>query len=46
MLPNKVSYVELVEVDMVDFDFILGMDWLHVCFASIAYRTKVVKFNL
>ena len=30
---------------MVDFDVILGMDWLHACFASIDCRTKVVKFN-
>ena len=45
MLPNRVSYVELVELDMFDFDVILGMDWLHVCFASINCRTRVVKFN-
>ena len=25
MLPNRVSYVELVELDMLDFDIILGM---------------------
>ena len=30
---------------MVDFDVILGMDWLHDCFASINCRTKIVKFN-
>ena len=29
MFPNRVSYVELVEHDMLDFDVILGMDWLH-----------------
>ena len=45
MLPNRVWYVELVELDMLDFDVILGMDWLHACFASIDYRTRVVKFN-
>ena len=45
ILPNRVSYVELVELDMVDFDVILGMDWLHACFASIYCRTRVVKFN-
>ncbi|XP_069155800.1 uncharacterized protein [Solanum lycopersicum] len=26
MLPNRVSYVDLVELDMFDFDIILGMD--------------------
>ena len=44
-LPNRVSYVELVELDMLYFDIILGTDWLHSCFASIDSRTKVVKFN-
>ena len=29
---------------MVDFNAILGMDRLHVCFASIDYRTTVVMF--
>ena len=45
ILPNRVSYVELVEHDMLDFDIILGMDWLHVCFAYIDCRIRVVKFN-
>ena len=45
MLPNRVSYVDLVELDMLDFDVILGMYWLHACFASIDCRTRVVKFN-
>ena len=45
MFPNTVIYVELVELDMFYFDVILGMDWLHVCFASIYCRTRVVKFN-
>ena len=37
--------VDLVELDMVDFDVILGMDWLHACYASVNYRTRVVKFQ-
>ena len=44
-LPNRVSYVDLLELDMNDFDIILGMDWLHACFASIDYRTRVVRLN-
>ena len=35
MLPNRVSYVDLVELDMLDVVVILGMDLLHACFASI-----------
>ena len=30
---------------MLDFDIILGMDWLHACFASIDCRKRVVRFN-
>ena len=45
MLPNRVSYVELVKIDMLDFDVILGMDWLHDFFASIDYSRRMVKFN-
>ena len=38
MLPNRVSYVDLVELDMLDFYIIFGMDWLHACFSSIDCR--------
>ena len=44
-LPNKVTWVDLVELDMVYFDVIFGMDWLHSCFASIDCRTRLVKCN-
>ncbi|XP_015167771.1 uncharacterized protein [Solanum tuberosum] len=40
-LSNRVTLVDLVELDMLDFDVILGMD----CFASIDYKTRVVKFQ-
>lgn len=30
---------------MLDFDVILGMDWLYSCFAFIVFRTRVVRFN-
>ena len=45
MLPNRVTLVDLVELDMFDFDIILDIDWLHDCFASIDCRTRVVKFQ-
>ena len=40
MVPNRIRYFELVELDMVNFDFILGMDWLHTFFATIDCRTR------
>ena len=42
---NKSTMPDLVELDMVDFDVILGMDWLHACYASVNYRTRVIKFQ-
>ena len=42
-LPNRVTLVYLVELDILDFDVILGMDRLHSIFALIDCRTPVVK---
>ncbi|KAH0636267.1 hypothetical protein KY290_036703 [Solanum tuberosum] len=38
---HKVTLVELVELDILDFDFILGMGLLYACFACIDCRTRV-----
>ena len=43
-LSHKVILVDLVVLDMLDFDLILGMDWLHAFYASIDRTTLVVKF--
>lgn len=45
MFPNRVTYVELLELDILNFDVILGMDLLHACFATIDCRTRVVNFD-
>ena len=34
----------LVELEMVDFDVILSMDWLHSCYALVDCRTRVFRF--
>ncbi|KAH0773630.1 hypothetical protein KY290_010767 [Solanum tuberosum] len=44
-LSHKVTLVDLIELDMLDFDVILGIDWLHAYYASIDCRTRVVKFQ-
>jgi len=44
-LSYRVTHVYLVEPDILDFDVILSMDWLHSCYASIDCRTRVVKFE-
>ncbi|KAH0672886.1 hypothetical protein KY284_023973 [Solanum tuberosum] len=42
---HKSTMVDLVELDMVDFDVILGMDRLYACYVSIDCRTRVFKFQ-
>uniref|UniRef100_M1DIR0 Retrotransposon gag protein n=1 Tax=Solanum tuberosum TaxID=4113 RepID=M1DIR0_SOLTU len=41
---QKVTSADLVELEMIDFDIILGMDWLHSCYASVDCRTRIVWF--
>ena len=43
-LTNRVTLEDLIELDILDFNFILLMDWFHACFASIDCRTRVAKF--
>ncbi|WMV45510.1 hypothetical protein MTR67_038895, partial [Solanum verrucosum] len=42
---QKVNSADLVDLEMVDFDIILGMDWLHSYYASIDCRTRIVRFQ-
>nr|XP_004237286.1 uncharacterized protein LOC101250208 [Solanum lycopersicum] len=42
-LPNRVAFVDLIELHMLNIDVIFGMNRLHACFASIDCRTRVVK---
>lgn len=42
---HKIILADLIELEMVDFNVILGMDWLHSCYASIDCRTRLVKFQ-
>ena len=42
---QKATSSNLVELEMVDFDVILGIDWLHSCYASVDCRTRIVLFQ-
>ncbi|WMV25033.1 hypothetical protein MTR67_018418 [Solanum verrucosum] len=44
-LSHRVTLVDLVELDMLEFDVILDMDWFHSCYASINCRTRVVSID-
>ena len=36
--------VDLIAFDMVDFNIIFEMDWLHSCYDSVDCRNSVVQF--
>ncbi|MDV3181294.1 MAG: hypothetical protein Q8830_03795 [Candidatus Phytoplasma australasiaticum] len=42
---HKNTLTDLLELEMVDFNVIIGMDWLQACYASVDCRTWIVKFQ-
>ena len=44
MVSHKVTLVDLEEIEMIDFDVILGMDWIHSFYALVDCRNKIVYF--
>lgn len=45
MIYDHHTLADLNELEMVDFDVIMGMDWLTSCCANVDCWTKVVPFN-
>ncbi len=37
--------VDLIELDIVAFDIILGMDWLQSCYATLDCGTHTITFK-
>lgn len=44
-LSHIITLVHFVKLDMLDFDVVLGMYWLHSCYTSIECKTPAVKFQ-
>ncbi|XP_075088375.1 uncharacterized protein LOC142170377 [Nicotiana tabacum] len=42
---HRLIATDLVELEMVDFDVIMGMDWLESCYATVGCRTKILSFE-
>ncbi|XP_070004110.1 uncharacterized protein [Nicotiana sylvestris] len=42
---HRLTAADLVELEMVDFDVIMGMDCLESCYATVGCRTKIVSFE-
>ena len=39
------TMIDLHELEMVDFDVIMGIDWLASCYANVDCRMKMVRFQ-
>lgn len=42
---GRETLMDLTELDMLDFDVILGMDWLHSCYVPFDCKTQKVNFQ-
>ena len=42
---NHDTLANLIELEIVKFDVIMGMDWLASCYATVDCRTKRVYFH-
>ena len=45
-IDSKVYLADLIELDVLDFDVVLGIDWLSENYASIDYHDKCVRFKM
>ncbi|XP_070022346.1 uncharacterized protein [Nicotiana sylvestris] len=45
MICSCQTSANLFELEMVDFDVIIGMDWLASCYANVDFRTKMERFQ-
>ncbi|XP_060172210.1 uncharacterized protein LOC132603251 [Lycium barbarum] len=42
---GRCTKADLVELDMIEFDVIMGMDWLASCYANVDCQKKIVRFQ-
>ncbi|XP_070004094.1 uncharacterized protein [Nicotiana sylvestris] len=40
------TLAELIVLDMIDFEILMGMDWLSSCYAIVNIHAKIVKFEI
>ncbi|XP_075088180.1 uncharacterized protein LOC142170227 [Nicotiana tabacum] len=45
MVCGRATTTDLIELEMIDFDVIMGMDWLYSCFAKLDCRTRVKRLE-
>ncbi|XP_070047480.1 uncharacterized protein [Nicotiana tomentosiformis] len=42
---SRDTMADLIELGMIDFDVIMGMDWLYSCFAKLDCRTRIMRLE-
>ncbi|XP_070005010.1 uncharacterized protein [Nicotiana sylvestris] len=42
---GRQTSADLVDLEMLDFDAIMGMDWLAACYATVDFRAKTARFH-
>ena len=42
---DRDTLANLIELEMIDFDVIMGIDWLSSCYATVDCRDKVARFK-
>ena len=42
---SRRTIADLIELTIIEFDIIMGMDWLAACYANVDCRGKVVRFQ-
>ncbi|XP_070007747.1 uncharacterized protein [Nicotiana sylvestris] len=45
MVRGRDTTTDLIELGIVDFDVIMGMDWLYSCFAKLDCRTRTIRLE-
>ncbi|XP_070017394.1 uncharacterized protein [Nicotiana sylvestris] len=45
MVCGCATTTDLIELEMLDFDVIMGMDWLYLCFPKLDCRTRVMRLE-
>lgn len=44
-ISHRVIHIDIVELDMFDFDFVLRMDLINYCYAPMIVEPKRLNFN-
>lgn len=42
---DHLTLADLNKLEMVEFDIVMGMDWLASCYANVSCWKKVIRFN-